>query len=111
MSCYRNIKYAKQGPIFQGMFKAIRVGSNEQLIHLSRYIHLNPLVSYLANDLDIYEWSSYGEYIGTKSESLCAKNEVLAFFKSPKDYKRFVLDQTDYGKSLELLKHASIDEH
>lgn len=108
---YRNIKYTKQGPIFPGMFKAIRIESDEQLVHLSRYIHLNPLVSYLVNNLDSYEWSSYGEYIGTKSERLCAKNEILAFFKSPEDYKKFVLDQAEYGKTLELLKHAAMDEH
>lgn len=108
---YRNVKYTKQGPLFPGMFKAVRVESDEQLIHLSRYIHLNPLVSYLVKDLDLYEWSSYEEYIGTKSDGSCAKDEILDSFKSAEDYKKFVLDQADYGKTLELLKHAAIDEH
>lgn len=106
---YRNVKYSKQGPIFQGMFKAVRMETDEQLVHISRYIHLNPLVSYLVNNPDLYEWSSYNEYVNTKSHSLCSKQDILGFFKSPEVYRKFVLDQADYGKTLELLKHTSLD--
>ena len=38
-----------------------------------------------------------------------AKEEILSFFKSPKAYEQFVLDQADYGKTLELAKHQLID--
>lgn len=109
---YRNLKYSKHGPIFQGMFKAVRVETDEQLLHLSRYIHLNPLVSYLVKDLNLYEWSSYMEYTNINTiHGLCAKNEVLNFFKSPEKYKQFILDQMEYGKTLESLKHTTLDEH
>lgn len=107
---YRNAKHNRQGPIFSGMFKAVRVESDEQLLHLSRYIHLNPLVSYLIKNLNLYEWSSYKEYLGNKPGT-CNKDEILSFFKTPKSYKQFVLDQEDYGKTLELLKHSALDEH
>lgn len=106
---YRNLKYNRQGPLFQGVFKTVRVESDEQLIHLSRYIHLNPLVSLLVNDLKVYEWSSYHNYIGSSNNPALAKHEIINFFKSPEAYKQFVLDQVDYGKSLEILKHSTID--
>lgn len=106
---YRNIKYKNQGPILQGMFKAVRIESDEQLIHASRYIHLNPLTSSLVKNLEFYPWSSYPTYIGLNKNSFIAKEEILNFFKSPDDYKNFVLEQSAYGLSLEQLKHASID--
>lgn len=107
---YFNTKHKRVGPLFQGEFKAVLVDSEEQLLHLSRYIHLNPLVSYVVKDLNLYEWSSYEEYIGTKSNGLCVKEDVLSHFKSPESYKQFVLNHADYGIKLELIKHQVLDE-
>ena len=106
---YRNVKYNRQGSVFQGMFKAIRIESDEQLVHVSKYIHLNPLVSLLVKDLNLYPWSSYRTYISLEDNKAIAKEEILSFFKSSKDYEKFVLDQADYGRTLELLKHTAID--
>lgn len=106
---YRNVKNKLQGPLFQGIFKAVRVESEEQLLHLSRYIHLNPLVSFLSKDLNTYPWSSYPAYIGLTKNSEINPQEILNFFKTPREYKKFVLDQADYGMSLEFLKHSALD--
>ena len=56
---YWNTKRKTQGPLIQAMFKVVRIETDEQLIHTSRYIHLNPLVSFLVKDLNFYPWSSY----------------------------------------------------
>ena len=40
---YINIKYDKSGHLFQGPYKAVRVKDNTQLLHLSCYIHKNPI--------------------------------------------------------------------
>ncbi len=106
---YRNVKNKLQGPLFQGMFKAVRVESEEQLLHLSRYIHLNPLVSYLTRDLNLYPWSSYPVYTGSIKNLAVNSEEILKFFRTPQEYEKFVLDQTDYGISLQLLKHSVLD--
>lgn len=106
---YRNIKHKFQSPVFQAIFKAVLIETDEQLLHVSRYIHLNPLVSKLVKDLNFYPWSSYRAYIGLEDNPALAKEEILSFFKSPKEYEKFVLDQADYGTTLELLKHRTID--
>lgn len=106
---YFNIKFKRVGPLLQGEFKAVLVESDEQLLHLSRYIHLNPIVSYLTKDLDQYLWSSFKEY-KENTKGVCEKQIILDFFKSPKDYEQFILDQSDYAKKLELIKHKIIDE-
>ncbi len=40
---YFNKKYERVGTLFQGTYRAIRVYEDAYLLHLSRYIHLNPL--------------------------------------------------------------------
>lgn len=105
---YFNIKKKRVGHLLQGGFKSELVQSNEQLLHLSRYIHLNPLVSNLVTDLRNYPWSSYLEYIEYNSADICTKEIILNQFKSIKDYQNFVLDQASYGRELELIKHKII---
>lgn len=107
---YYNIKYRRVGPLLQGEFKAVLIESDEQLLHVSRYIHLNPIASNLVKDLRDYRWSSYPEYIGIRKDSLCAKEEILSFFKSPKDYEQFVLERVEYAQKLELIKHQLLEE-
>jgi len=40
---YFNKKYDRVGPLFQGVYKAVQVESDLQLLHLSSYIHRNPI--------------------------------------------------------------------
>lgn len=40
---YFNRKYKRIGHLFQDVYKAVLVETDEQLLHLSRYIHLNPI--------------------------------------------------------------------
>lgn len=108
---FYNTKFNRVGPLLQGQFKAVLIESDEQLIHVSRYIHLNPVVSYLVKKPEQFEWSSYREYIGKVPMEICAKEVVLSLFKSPKDYEEFVLDQVSYALELEMIKHQLIDEN
>ncbi|MBI2596794.1 transposase [Candidatus Daviesbacteria bacterium] len=106
---YYNAKYNRIGHLLQGEFKSVLIEKDEQLIHLSRYIHLNPRVSLLVKDLESYEWSSYKEYLG-EVDGFCAKQEILGFFKNPQDYRQYILDQVDYGERLEQIKHQVLEE-
>lgn len=52
------------GALFRGRYKAILVDSDTYLLHLSKYIHRNPLEAKMADALADYRWSSYPAYIG-----------------------------------------------
>lgn len=108
---YFNTKHQRVGPLFQGVFKAVHVESDEQLIHLSRYIHLNPVTGFLVKigDLDNYPWSSYPEYLGMINRQLVHTDEILSFFKNIEKYQTFVTDQADYAKNLKIVEYLSID--
>lgn len=105
---YFNTRHKRKGHLFQGPFKAIRVENDEQLMHLSRYIHLNPSVDYLVKNLKEYEHSSYLEYL-TSQRGICQKSIVLSLFPSPKVYEKFVLDREDYGRRLNAIKRLAIE--
>lgn len=108
---YFNTRHERVGPIFQGAFKAVHVERDEQLIHLSRYIHLNPLVSFIVREENFlsYQWSSLKHYLEGESNGLVNIKLILEHFKSPKDYLNFVLDRADYGKELEKIKHLILE--
>lgn len=108
---YFNTKHNRPGALFQGPFKALRVETDEQLIHLSRYIHLNPLVSYVVKEKDFlsYPWSSLPDFLNGKS-SFINTDVILSQFSSPSAYKRFVFDQTDYAKKLGEIKHLTLEK-
>lgn len=42
---YFNRRHKRVGHLFQDVYKAVTIKSEEQLLHLSRYIHQNPLAS------------------------------------------------------------------
>jgi putative transposase len=105
---YFNTRYTRVGPLFQGNFKAVRIESDSQLTHVSRYIHLNPLIDYIVKDLNDYRYSSYTEFLGLK-EGFCKKEEILIYFGSPGEYKKFVLDQEDYGRSIKFMERLLIE--
>lgn len=107
---YFNVKRKRVGDLFQGVFKAVHIEDDEQLLHLSRYIHLNPLVSYIVEESKFlnYEWSSFPDYIRGVSELVDLKI-IMGFFRTAETYKKFVLDHADYAKRLEEMKHLTLE--
>lgn len=108
---YFNLKRKRIGPLFQGTFKAVRVETDEQFLHLTRYVHLNPVSSYLVKpeDLETYSWSSYPEYLTGDKMSIC-NNEAIRSLMPLTNYRQFVQDQADYARQLERMKHLALDE-
>ena len=109
---YFNTKHERIGPLFLDQFKAVRIVTDEQLVHVSRYIHLNPLTSYLVKDfaaLKNYRWSSLNEYIGVPVFRISKPTEVMAFFKSSNSYEKFLVDQVVYQRELDRIKHLILE--
>ncbi len=107
---YFNTKHKRIGPLFQGNFKAKAIETDEQLLHISRYIHLNPFVAGLIDKLEKYPYCSYQEFIAPGKTKLTTPKTILDFFKNPKDYQSFVNDQKDYAKTLNEIKHLLLEE-
>lgn len=110
---YFNKRRRREGPLFKGKFQAVRVETDEQLWHLSRYIHLNPYSSYVVKtlkELANYPYSSFPEYLGESKNNYCQKEVVLDNFASKEAYKKFVFDQADYQRTLEAAKHLWLED-
>src|SRR3989338_1652272 len=109
---YYNVKTKRIGHLLQGQFKAVRIENDKQLLHVSRYIHLNPFSSFIVKnlkDIEFYPWSSYQEYSeGSKSE-ICQKSLIYSMIKSNKKYTEFVLNHADYQRQLECIKHMTFE--
>lgn len=88
---YFNIKYEEVGSLFQGRFKAKQIESDEYLLHLSRYIHRNP-VSTPGVELGDFPWSSYSAYLKGVKNQFVDPTTVLGYFSKTaplEDYKSF----------------------
>ena len=109
---YYNTKYQRVGPLFQGAFKTVRIENDEQLVHVSRYIHLNPLTSYVVRETTFinYPWSSLKDYLA-KNSKLVNFRIVLDNFNQKNDYLKFVMDQADYSKELKRIKHLILEKY
>ena len=80
-----NIKYKRNGALFQGKFKALHVDSNEYLLNLSAYVNLNNQVHKIKNKMIKSSWE---EYIDGNNH-MCAKDIVLKQFDTLSEYKNF----------------------
>lgn len=89
---YFNTKYGRNGHLFQGPFNAVYIETNEQLLHLSAYIHRNPRELEEWKDKEhLYFWSSYQDYAGrNRWQELLKCEKILVQFKDSKEYQNFV---------------------
>lgn len=109
---YFNIKSNRSGPLFQPQFKAVRIETDEQLLHVSRYIHLNPSTGYLVDidDLPSYHWSSLSCYIEHSCSFSFVKTDlILGMMKKKQTYRDFVFDQANYQRELAKIKHLLLE--
>ncbi len=97
---YFNLKTKRKGPLWESRFQRVLVETDEQLLHLTRYIHLNPVTAYLVNKPQDWQFSSYKEFLGEieDKERICNYSEVLDI--EPQNYKEFVNSQIDYQREL-----------
>lgn len=106
-----NLKNDRNGALFQNAFKAKRIETDEQFIHVSRYIHLNPVTSYLIefDKLLNYEWTSFPTYATEQEISFINTEFLLNMFVSKDQYIKFVSDQVDYQRKLALIKDLTLE--
>jgi REP element-mobilizing transposase RayT len=90
---YFNLKYRRSGALFQGVYKATKITNDAYLVHISRYIHLNP------RTYRTYKFSSLGAYLGLGCPAWLKPKRIVDLFEG-NDYLAFVDDWADYQESL-----------
>lgn len=105
---YFNIKHKRKGPLWEGRFKSVLIKTDEQLLHLTRYIHLNPVTAFLVDRPEEWSTSSYREYLlEGNSGKICKYGEILDI--EPNAYRKFVEDRVSYQRELAKIKGLLID--
>lgn len=112
---YFNRKYDRVGYLFQGPYKAANIQEDPYLLHLSRYIHLNP-VELTGTDPVSYPYSSYPYYLNKKRAEWIKPDFILSFFDRThkpltlnkfSTYKKFVEEYNQ--SSAEILGNLTIE--
>ncbi len=102
---YFNRQYKRIGSLFQGRYKAALVDRDEYLVHVSRYIHMNPLET--DHKLQEYPYSSYKYLLSGKPPLWLRPSPILEQFNGADDYKKFVEDLKE--DTLRIIGSLSLD--
>lgn len=101
-----NLKNNRSGALFQNAFKAKRITNDEQFSHVSRYIHLNPVTSYIIefDKLASFDWTSFPVYANGEQIPFINSDFLLKMFGTKEKYVKFVADQMGYQRDLAYIK-------
>jgi len=110
-SKYFNTKNGRIGTLFQGIFKAVHIEGDDQMLHVSRYIHINPYVSSLCEFTSVfqYPWSSLSNYVFGKQDTLVDTTDILSYFSEKQSYKTFITDQMSFAKKNKKMEHLLLE--
>lgn len=103
-TAYFNRKYKRVGSLYQGVYKAVLITSEQHFLHLSRYIHRQALASQ-GETLREQQPCSYLEYLGRRKSAWIHPEEILSYFDKTNpnlSYENFV-KQYDDGQLLQKL--------
>ena len=118
-----NKKHERVGPLFQGVFKAIEVKTDEQLMYLLAYINvinpgqeLEPELKSAAQDpgeilrfVENYPWSTHLEYLNKRDSIIVDKGLAGGLFATSKKYREFVTGVIRGKKRLEIPDNLLFD--
>lgn len=103
---YFNKKYKRRGALFESTYKAVLIHEDIQLMHITRYIHLNH------NAYQTWLHSSYRDYLAIKSE--CREwlhpKSILELFDSKAQYEEFVADYEEAQRERDMIKQELFAE-
>ncbi len=104
-----NKDHNRKGRLWEDKFKNVPVISDEQLLHLTRYLHLNATTAGLVNNPEDWKYSSYYEYISpeTVDYPFCKFRDLIDI--NPSEYKEFVENQKDYQRELAKIKKIALE--
>ena len=104
---YFNAEHARSGPLFEGHFKSVLIKDDIQLLHITRYVHLNPVSAGIINSPEEWEYSSYVNYLNPERPGIITPILDL----KPEKYQKFVNDQISCQRELSKIKALLIDNY
>lgn len=103
---YYNLIQKRVGGLFQDRFKAKRLVSPEELIHVARYIHLNLVTSKIisTDQLDSSPFSSYQSYTHLELRRFVEVELLMSHFSTLDRLIKFTKEQVGYQRTLKIIK-------
>lgn len=95
---YFNKKYKRRGALFESTYKAVRIGDDMQLMHITRYIHLNH------KSYRTWRHSSYKDYLSNDPHVFIQPIPILELFESKEKYEEFVADYEELQRERDTIK-------
>jgi putative transposase len=99
-----NKQQNRLGPLFQGRYRHTLVDKDEYLIHLARYIHLNPVMAGLCDTPQEWKYTNYLDVTGERSGTLKDSSLVPDRFSDGKSYRVFVEEYLHSRKQIDGLE-------
>lgn len=100
-----NRQMDRSGTLFEGRFRHVHIDRDEYILHLCRYIHLNPVKSGMVGNPEDWEFSDYKDWIfGRRNRDI-----ISTYFLSPREYAKFVLELKE-EQELKPIKPFLLDE-
>lgn len=96
-----NKQQNRQGPLLQGRYRSIWVDEEEYLVHLARYIHLNPVTTGLVPTPQAWPYSNYLDVIGQRAGTLKDTTLVPGRFPTGDAYRQFIEDYLYHEQAIE----------
>jgi putative transposase len=87
-----NKRYDHRGTLFEGNYRVKAIERPAYLLHLCRYIHANPVIHGLADDVAGWPYSNYPEWIGEREGTLVDHQFVRDHFPEADGYRAFVAE-------------------
>jgi putative transposase len=106
-SMYYNRRHNSYGHLFQGTYKASLIANDSYWLHISRYIHLNPMD--IKQDYKDYEYSSYKYFINRPAPTWLHPEHITGAF-SKKEYESFVSEYIYNKEVVNEIKHILADQ-
>ena len=103
-SKYFNAKYRRVGSLFESRYKAKRIDDDNYLIHISRYVHMNP------RRWRAYSHSSLSYYAAGSPPGWLKPGRVLGSFKNSHEYLNFLNEYEQKKTELDELKYQLADK-
>jgi putative transposase len=109
--CASNRQQNRKGTLFEGRYQFVEVDRDEYILHLCRYIHLNPVKANLVLRPENWQYSNYREWVNLRRGTLQDRKFITGTFQSPDEYAAFCEDYSERveRESLDLIDKYRLD--